>query len=159
MSAATSDPRLLCRRNLPIPITDPPTWHRLLVTEEEQEGPWPHPRTIFTTLSTVDPALAGQLVGRFLEIVRAPLTVEEREYTDRYATPRIDVGTEPGGERLLRISFGGAVTLIDWDGTQDEASSLVAGVAANAASSSSADYWLAEGWRTRTSFGGDEPGK
>ena len=140
---------------MPTPITDPPTWHRLLVTEDE-EAPWPHPRTVFTPLSTVDPALAVRLVDQFLEIVRAPLTVEERVYTDRYATPRIDVGTEPDGERLLRISFAGAATLMGWDGTQDEASSLVASVAANAASSSSADYWLAEGWRTRTTFGGDE---
>ena len=108
-------------------ITDSPTWHRLLVTEDE-EGLWPHPRTVFTPLSTVDPALAAQLVDQFLEFVRAPLTVEECEYTDRNATPRIDVGTEPDGERLLRISFAGAATLMGWDGTQDEASSLVAGL-------------------------------
>ena len=101
--------------------------------------------------------MAAQLVDQFLAIIRAPLTAEEREYTDRYATPRIDVGSEPDGERLLRLSFAGAETLMGWDGTQDEASSLVAGVAANAAISSSADYWLAEGWRTRTTFGGDEP--
>ena len=142
-------------RKLPFAIADPPTWHHLLITDDE-EGPWPHPRTVFTPLSTVDPALAVQLVDQFLEIVRAQLTVEERYYTGRYATPQIDVGTEPDGQRLLRISFAGAATLTGWDGTQDEASSLVASVAFNAASSSSADFWLAEGWRTRTTFGGDE---
>ncbi len=44
---------------------------------------------------------------------------------------QIELGTGPGGDQLLRISVGGAVTLMEWDGKEEEAEAIIRGVAAN----------------------------
>ncbi len=126
------------------------------VTQDEAERPWPHPATTFTPLVAVDRALAQRLEARFVGVLQGELTALEREYASRYRSPQIELGTQPGGEQLLRISFGGAVTLMEWDGTGEDAEAIICGVAANDAYGASADYWRVEGWRTRPTSTGQE---
>ncbi len=129
--------------------------HHLVVTQEEERA-WPHPATVFTPLVGVDPALAERLEARFAAVLQGELTAAEREYASRYRSPQIEVGTEPGGDHLLRISFGGAITMVEWDGTQDDAALVIDSVASSDAYGASAGYWIHEGWRTRQSFTGEE---
>jgi hypothetical protein len=68
----------------------------------------------------VDGRFAARLIDQHVRVLRGGLTVEEREYASRYKPPLIEVGTQPDGGRLLRVLFGGGVTMTDWDGTQEE---------------------------------------
>lgn len=126
------------------------------MSQDEEERPWPHPATVFTPFAAVDPALAERLEARFAGILQGEPTAAEREYASRYRSLRIEVGTEPGGERLLRISFAGAITMMEWDGTQDDAAVIIDSVASSDAYGVSADYWRDEGWRTGQTFTGEE---
>ncbi len=130
--------------------------HHHVVDQDEEERPWPDAETVFTPLVHADRALAERLVARFTQVLHEALSGGEPEYATGYGPPQVEVGTEPGGEQLLRISFGGGVTLMEWDGTEENADAIIQGVAANDAYGASADYWLVEGWRTRPTSTGRE---
>jgi hypothetical protein len=107
---------------------------------------WPHPLTVFTPLSVRDDRLAARLIDQYLRVLGGGLTAEEPQYADLYKPPRIEVGTEPDGAQLLRISFGGRTTMTAWDGTQERAISVVNDFGVIAADNASSDYWVTEGW-------------
>lgn len=131
--------------------------HDLSVSPKDDEDLWPHPSTVFAPLSVRDDKLSAQLVDRYLRVLHGELTVEESEYVAFYKPPLIDVGTEPDGGLVLRISFAGTVTMTDWDGTSEQAQTVISNFAVNGAENSSSSYWVTEGWRTRTTFTGDAP--
>jgi hypothetical protein len=47
--------------------------------------------------------------------------------------------------------------MTNWDGTPEDAMSVVNNFAATAADNVSADYWVTGGWRTQTSFTEQDP--
>jgi hypothetical protein len=124
-------------------------------TSADDKG-WPDPLTTFRPLSKLNDALAAQLVGQYLEVLDRELSDNERAYAKSFPAPLIEVGTEPGGECLLRISFGGGMTCVGWDGGEDDAVAVVNDLAINPAENASGDYWLDGGWRSQTTFTGTD---
>ncbi|MDQ1392629.1 MAG: hypothetical protein QOF30_1606 [Acidimicrobiaceae bacterium] len=128
-----------------------------MVPDGDNQDEWPHRLTVFTPLSVVDVGLAERLMDRYLKVLRDRLTRDELQYAVGNKPPGMEVGTEPDGSHVLRISFGGTVTMTNWDGTPEDAMSVVNNFAATAADNVSADYWVTGGWRTQTSFTEQDP--
>lgn len=105
-------------------------------------------------LSDVDPALATSLLGLFEETLRNSLSDDERSYLETIRTPaRLDVARVEG-TAAIKLTFFGGNTWLGWDGTDDDARSLVRDLAEAAAANVSSDFWVqGEGWRSRTDYG------
>lgn len=105
-------------------------------------------------LSDVDPALATSLLELFEGTLRNSLSEGERNYLETIRAPaRLDVARVEG-TAAIKLTFFGGHTWLGWDGTDDDARSLVQDLAEAAAANVSSDFWVqGEGWLSRTDYG------
>lgn len=121
----------------------------------DSEWDWDRMETAAVALSEVDPALATSLLELFEVTLRDSLSEEERSHFDTIRTPAsLDVA-RVGETAAIRLTFFGGHTWLGWDGSDDDARSLVRDLAESAAANVSSDFWIqGEGWRSRTEPGG-----
>lgn len=105
-------------------------------------------------LSDVDPALATSLLDLFDVTLRESLNDDERSHLDTiHTSARLDVA-RVGENAAIKLTFFGGHSWSAWDGTDDDARSLVRDFAESAAANVSGDFWIqGEGWRSRTENG------
>lgn len=115
------------------------------------EWDWDLMEAAAVPFSDVDPALATSLLQLFQATVRDLLSEDERSALDTIRTPaRLDVA-RVGDSAAIKLTFFGGQTWLEWDGTDDDARSLVRGLAESAAGNVSGDFWIqGEGWRSQT---------
>jgi hypothetical protein len=120
----------------------------------DREFDWDRMEVAAVAFSEVDPALAKSLLELFEATLWDSLDEEESSYLETIRTPaRLDIA-RVGETAGIKLSFFGGHTWLGWDGTEDDARSLVRDLAKSAAAKVSGDFWIqGEGWRSRTEYG------
>lgn len=120
----------------------------------EGEWEWDRMEAAAVALSDVDPALATSLLDLFDVTLRESLNDDERGHLDTIRTSaHLDVA-RVGANAAIKLTFFGGHRWSAWDGTDDDARSLVRDFAESAAATVSGDFWIqGEGWRSRTENG------
>jgi hypothetical protein len=99
----------------------------------------------------LEPPLVQQLAKRFTAAVRAALEPAEAAFLDDTGPPMI-TSVILNGTLHLAIALYGERTLIEWDGTEDDALQIVDDCVESAAANISDGYWMTGGWNDRTTF-------
>lgn len=121
----------------------------------DSDWDWDRMEAAASALADVDPALATSLLELFEETLRDSLTGDERRRLEAIRVPAHLEVARVGDAAAIKLTFLGGHTWLEWDGTDDDARSLVRDLAESAAAKVSADVWVQdEGWRSRTEYGG-----
>ena len=95
-----------------------------------------------------DAALAGRLSHRFRTRLVIGMSASERDYAEGWEPPRFEVGETPTGKLVLGMVFAGGRSVIEWDGSEADAESIVDANVETIAADSVWDYWVQDGgWK------------